>query len=130
MSLRSELREEFRDYTFRNYRCTGKYCGFQIVAIEGVEIWCNTPECRGAVTPRRIFPKSKMITATMEEIFGHSREPKSALQSHFHGVSATQRAQKISDTSLGASLQINASVRIAQMDVNRPRNYQRAGGGS
>ena len=128
MSLRSELREGFREYTFRNYRCTGKYCGFQTVAIEGIEIWCNTPKCRGVVTPRRIFPKSKMITATLEEIFGNYPEPKPPFQSRFHGVSSTQKAQKTSDVFAVATMKVNASMRIAQMEVNRPKDYQRTEG--
>jgi hypothetical protein len=70
MSLRSELRKSFKDYTFRTYRCTGTNCSFQIDAIEGLEIWCNTPYCRGAVTPRGIVSASDMVTATLEEIFG------------------------------------------------------------
>ena len=130
MSLRSELRESFKDYTFRMYRCTGTNCTFQIEAMEGLEIWCNTPNCRGVVTPRRIFPTSKMIRATLEEIFGQYPEPKSPLQSRFHGVSSSQTAQKLSDVSLGATMKVNASMRIAQMDVNRRKDYQLAEGNS
>ena len=130
MSLRSELREAFKDYTFRIYRCTGTNCSFQIEAIEGLEIWCNTPNCRGVVTARRIFPTSKIITATLDEIFGHCPEQKPPLQSRFHGVSSSQRAQKLSDVSLGATMKVNASMRIAQMDVNRRKDYQLAEGNS
>ena len=130
MSVRSELRESFKDYTFRIYRCTGTNCSFQIEAIEGLEVWCNTPNCRGVVTPRRIFPTSKMISATLDEIFGHYPEPKSPLQSRFYGVSSTQKAQKYLDVSFGATMKVNASTRIAQMEVNRPKDYQRMGGDS
>lgn len=130
MSLRSELRESFKEYTFRKYRCTGTNCTFEMVAVEGIEIWCNTPNCRGVVTPRRIFPTSTMITATLEEIFGHYPEPKSPFQSRFHGVSSTQGAQKLLDVSLGATMKVNASMRIAQMEVNRLKDYQRAEGNS
>ena len=130
MSLRSELRESFKDYTFKTYRCTGTNCSFQIEAIEGLEIWCNTPNCRGVVTPRRIFPTSKMITATLIEIFGHSPRPKSRLESRFHGVSSSQRAQKLPNVFVGATMKVNASMRIAQMDVNRRKDYQLAEGNS
>ncbi|MDA3021980.1 MAG: hypothetical protein O2943_04835 [Actinomycetota bacterium] len=128
MSLRSELRECFKEYTFKTYRCTGTNCTFEMVAVEGIEIWCNTPYCRGIVTPRRIFPTSKMITATLEEIFGHYPEPKPPFQSRFHGVSSSQKAQKLLDVFVGATMKVNASMRIAQMDVNRPKDYQRIDG--
>jgi hypothetical protein len=124
MSLRSEIREAFKEYTFRNYRCTGKNCGFEMVAIEGIEVWCNTPNCRGFVTPRRVFPSSKLITATMTEIFGHSPKPKSPLQGRFLGVSSTEKIQKLPEMSSGATMKINAHLRIAQMDVNCSEDYQ------
>ena len=130
MSLRSELREAFKDYTFRIYRCTGTNCTFQIEAMEGLEIWCNTPNCRGVVTPRRIFPTSKMIRATLEEIFGQYPEPKSPLQSRFHGVSSTLKAQKLPDVAVSATMKVNASMRIEQMEVNRRKDYQLAEGNS
>lgn len=128
MSLRSELRESFKDYTFKTYRCTGTNCSFQIEAIEGLEIWCNTPNCRGVVTPRRIFPTSKMITATLDEIFGHYPEPKPQFRSGNGQFLSSQRAQKLSVVSLGATMKVNASMRIAQMEVNRPKDYQRIDG--
>ena len=126
MSLRSELRESFKDYTFRIYRCTGTNCTFQIEAIDGLEIWCNTPNCRGLVTPRRIFPTSKMIRATLEEIFGHYPEQKPPFQSGNEQFLPSQKAQKLSVVSLGATMKVIASMRIAQMDVNRRKDYQRA----
>ena len=128
MSLRSELREAFKDYTFRIYRCTGTNCSFQIEAIEGLEIWCNTPNCRGVVTARRIFPTSKIITATLEEIFGHYPEQKPPFRSGNGQFLPTPTAQKLSVVSLGATMNVNASMRIAQMEVNRPKDYQRAEG--
>jgi len=130
MSLRSELREAFKDYTFRIYRCTGTNCTFQMEAMEGLEIWCNTPNCRGVVKPRRIIPTSKMVTKTLEDVDGHYPEPKPPLQSRFHGVSSSQTAQKLSDVSLGATMKVIASIRIAQMDVNRRKDYQLAEGNS
>ena len=130
MSLRSELGESFKDYTFRIYRCTGTNCTFQIEAIDGLEIWCNTPNCRGVVTPRRIFPTSKMITATLDEIFGHYPEPKPQFQSGNEQFLPSQKAQKLSDVFVGATMKVNASMRIAQMDVNRRKDYQLAEGNS
>lgn len=130
MSLRSELREAFKGYTFRIYRCTGTNCAFEMVAMEGIEIWCNTPNCRGVVTPRRIFPTSKMISATLEEIFGHYPKPNPPFRSHFHGVSALEKAQKLPNVSLGATMKVNDSMRIAQMDANRRKDYQRTEGNS
>ena len=129
-SQRGELREAFKDYTFRIYRCTGTNCSFQIEAIEGLEIWCNTPNCRGVVTPRRIFPTSKMITATLDEIFGHYPEPKPPFRSGNGQFLPTQKAQKLSDVFVGATMKVNASMRIAQMDVNRRKDYQLAEGNS
>lgn len=130
MSLRSELRESFKDYTFKTYRCTGTNCTYKTEGIEGIEISCNTPKCRGVVTPRRTFSTSKMITATMVEIHGHSPQSKPALRSGNGQFLPTQKAQKSSVVSLGATMKVNASMRIAQMEVNRPEDYQRMEGDS
>lgn len=99
-----------------------------MVAVEGIEIWCNTPKCRGVVTPRRIFPTSKMIAATMVEIYGHSPKPKPALRGGNGQFLSTQKAQELTDVSLGATMRVNASMRIAQMGVNRPKDYQQIDG--
>jgi len=120
--------ESFKDYTFKTYRCTGKNCTYKTEGMEGIEISCITPKCRGIVTPRRTFSTSKMITATMVEIYGHAPMPKPALRSGNGQFLPTQKAQKLSDASLGATMKVNASMRIEQMEINRPKDYQRIDG--
>ncbi len=80
------------------------------------------------MTPRRTFSTSKMITATMVEIYGHVPKPKPALRSGNGQFLRTQKAQKLLDVSLGATMKVNASMRIEQMEVNRSKDYQRIDG--
>jgi len=67
-----------------------------------------------------------MIRATLEEIFGHYPEQKPPFQSGNEQFLPSQKAQKLSVVSLGATMKVIASMRIAQMDVNRRKDYQRA----
>ena len=119
MSLRSELRESSKDYTFKTYLCTGTNCTHKTEGIEGIEISCNTPKCRGVVTPRRAFSTSKMITATMVEIHGHSPQSKPALRSGNGQFLPTQKAQKSSVVSLGATMKVNASMQRTVLKSKR-----------
>jgi len=68
VSLRSELRKEFKKYKFREYMCSGKSCTFETVGIAGLHITCPTSGCRGNTTARGKVSSLEMLEAEIEAI--------------------------------------------------------------
>jgi hypothetical protein len=94
VSLRSELRKAFTGTVFRRYRCTGKECTFEVAAMEGLEIFCPNPKCRGRATPRRVVPINRMVEAALAGLEPPEAEIFPGLQGHLLGVSPSQEAQE------------------------------------
>ncbi len=70
MSLRSELRKAHEGSTYRVYRCTGINCDAEAVALEGLQMWCGRARCRGQMTPRRVYPLSRLIASQLARFSG------------------------------------------------------------
>jgi len=117
VSMRSELRKAFAEYTFRMYRCTGKNCEFKVEAIEGLEIFCNTAGCRGICKPGRVVPKQKVINDELARISKASLRNKLTLQGDFHGVSRSESDQKPTNDSL---------LQVAKPIASKPQKFSGA----
>ncbi|MDA9869803.1 hypothetical protein N9D40_00965 [bacterium] len=70
VSLRSQAQKEFNRYEFRNYRCTGSSCSFEMDAIANLDITCPTAGCKGSVTSRRKISPQTMVRDSLD-YFGY-----------------------------------------------------------
>lgn len=68
VSLYREMMKESKGYKFREYRCSGTKCNFKITALEGADIECNTPNCRGKSLPSFRVSNKKYVYTNMSRL--------------------------------------------------------------
>jgi hypothetical protein len=92
-SLYRELMKNHEGYKFRKYRCTGTRCDFQTEAIEGVEIFCNTPGCRGETVQSHLISNKNYTYRVMKYMLYEQGVSKPRFDTRKYSVSATTRRQ-------------------------------------
>jgi hypothetical protein len=87
VSLRSELRKEFIEYEFREYKCSGRNCDFTALGIAGLHFYCATDGCRGNTTAGRKVSPKKMLDMEIKASSMVESDRNSAQDAAFYGGS-------------------------------------------
>lgn len=93
MGLKREITKEMVGYRYRIFRCSGQHCTFERVALEFLELTCNTPGCRGSVTPRRVIPNAEVAVTLVRRMVNTPGGLNPALPVRFRTINATTERQ-------------------------------------
>lgn len=85
--------KEFEGYKFREYRCSGTKCNFKIYALEGVEIACNTKDCRGVCIQSYAISNKKYTYRVMYPMLFQQGVYKPRFDPRIYMVSPTTRRE-------------------------------------
>lgn len=83
---RRQLGLAHRGVTYRRYRCTGRHCNCEVIAIDRMHVECATPECRGQMKPRRIVPTAKVVDLQIERLIRRGKPENYPVEEPFSGV--------------------------------------------
>jgi hypothetical protein len=101
--LHSPSRADFvREHTkqkYRHYRCTGS-CKTDVVALDGSDLWCGQPGCRGSMKPSNRISSKRLATEQFEQACREGSNP--GLTPRFSGVfDSESREVGSSDPAMG-----------------------------
>jgi hypothetical protein len=63
---RADFVREHAKQRYRHYRCTGS-CGTDVVALDGSDLWCGQPGCRGHMKPSNRISSKRLASEQFEE---------------------------------------------------------------
>ena len=83
---------------YRRFQCTGVHCTCEVIAMEGLEITCNTSGCRGSMKPRRKVPLAKVIDLEVERLKRRISDENHPVERPSSGVFRSQRRRNSTRT--------------------------------